>query len=61
MEATSPPPVFLFNLIPGLSAPPCTIRLPSGVALPIPTLPTSSTVTTFVAPSNKLTKSAVPL
>ena len=34
---------------------PETSNFDLGIALPSPTLPTSSTVTTFVAPSNKFT------
>ena len=40
---------------------PVTSNFCVGISLPIPTLPSSSTVTTCVEPSNKLTKSAVPL
>ena len=40
---------------------PFTSNVFVGIALPRPTLPSSSTVTTFVAPSNKFTISAVPV
>ena len=40
---------------------PITSNFSAGIALAIPTLPVSSTVTTFVAPSNKFIISAAPL
>ena len=40
---------------------PFTSNFCDGIALPIPTLPVSSTVTTCVEPSNNRTISAVPL
>ena len=39
----------------------CKCKGALGVSVPSPTLPTSSTVTTFVPPSNKFRISAVPL
>ena len=44
-----------------LIAPAVTSNFADGITLPIPTLPTSSTVTTCDAPSYNLTISAVPL